>query len=177
MYLYRLQQKSPQLTHYSDYPAPLPLPYASHHLQYLHNLLADSPTPSTSSSLSVQSAPRSANPSRPCSMYPFPIALLVEPPSLWQPSVIASPAETRLDIRPHSPASPPPAPDHWRTSAAPDSIEKTSRLPPAPITCGTSNRPTNGSLTNGATTRTRGHHRPSRAQQLAQRQQTCIHLT
>ena len=159
MYLYRLQQKSPQLTRYSDYPAPLPLPYASHHLQYLHNLLADNPTPSTSSSLSVQSAPHSANPSRPCSMYPFPIALLVEPPSLWQPSVIASPIERRLDIPLHNP------------------IKKTSRLPPAPITCGTSSRPTNGSLTNGATIRTRGHHRPSRAQQLARRQQMCVRLT
>ena len=177
MYLYRLQQKSPQLTCYSDYPAPLPLPYASHHLQYLQSLLDDSPTPSTSSSPSVQSAPRSANPSRPCSMYPFPIALLVEPPSLWQPSVIASPAETRLDIRHHSPVSPLLAPDHRRTSAAPNPIEKTSRLPPAPITCGISNRPTNGNLTNGATTRTKGHHRPSRAQQLARRQQTCVRLT
>ena len=177
MYLYCLQQKSPQLTCYSDYPAPLPLPYARHHLQYLHNLLGDSPTPSTSSSLSVQSAPRSANPSRPCSMYPFPIALLVEPPSLWQPSVIASPAKTRLDIHPRSPVSPSLAPDHWRTSAAPNPIEKTSRLPPAPITCGTSSRPTNGSLTNGATTRARDHHRPSRAQQLARWQQTCVRLT
>ena len=177
MYLYYLQQKSPQLTRYSNYPAPLPLPYASHHLQYLHNLLADNPTPSTNSSLSVQSAPRSANPSRPCSMYPFPIALLVEPPSLWQPSVIASPAEMRLDICPRSPVSPPPAPNHRRTSTAPNLIEKTLRLPPVPITCGTSNRPINGSLTNGATTRTRGHHRPSRAQQLARWQQTCIRLT
>ena len=177
MYLYRLQQKSPQLTHYSDYPAPLPLPYASHHLQYLHSLLNDSPTPSTSHSLSVQSVPRSTNPSRPCSMYPFPLALLVEPPSLWQPSVIASPVGTRLDIPLCRPVSPPLAPDHRRTNAAPNPIEKTSRLPPAPITCGTSSRPTNGSLTNGAMTRTRGHHRPSRAQQLAQRQQTCIHLT
>ena len=177
MYLYRLQQKSPQLTRYSNYPAPLPLPYASHHLQYLHNLLADSPTPSTSSSPSVQSAPHSANPSRPCSMYPFPIALLVEPPSLWQPSVIASPAETRLDIRPRSPVSLPPIPDHRRTSAAPDSIEKTSRPLPAPTTCSISSRPTNGSLTNGATTRTRGHHCPSQAQQLARQQQTCVRLT
>ena len=177
MYLYRLQQKSPQLTRYSDYPAPLPLPYASHHLQYLQSLLDDSPMPSTSSSLSVQNAPRFANPSRPCSMYPFPIALLVEPPSLWQPSVIASPAEMRPDIRPRSPVSPPLAPDHRRMSAAPDPIEKTSRLPPAPTTCGTSSRPTNGSLTNGATIRTRGHHRPSRAQQLARRQQTCVRLT
>ena len=177
MYLYRLQQKSPQLTRYSDYPAPLPLPYASHHLQYLQSLLDDSPLPSTSSSLSVQSALRSANPSRPCSMYPFPIALLVEPPSLWQPSVIASPAETRPDIRPHSLVSPPPAPDHRKTSAAPNLIEKTSRLPLAPTTCGTSNRPISGNLTNGATTRTRDHHRPSRAQQLARRQQTCVRLT
>ena len=177
MYLYRLQQKSPQLTCYSDYPAPLPLPYASHHLQYLHNLLADSPTPFTSSSPSVQSTPRSANPLRPCSMYPFPIALLVEPPSLWQPSVIASPAETKPDIRPRSPVSPPPTPDHRRTSAAPNPIEKTLRLPPAPTTCGTSNRPISGNLTNGVTTRTRGHHRPSRAQQLARWQQTCVRLT
>ena len=161
MYLYRLQQKSPQLTRYSDYPAPLPMPYASHHLQYLQSLLDDSPMPFTSSSLSVQSAPHSANPSRPCSMYPFPLALLVEPPSLWQPSVIASPAETRLDIPLHSPVSPPPDPDHRRTSVALNLTEKTSRLPPALITCGTSSRPTNGSLTNGATTRTRGHHRPS----------------
>ena len=177
MYLYRLQQKSPQLTRYSDYPAPLPLPYASHHLQYLHNLLADSPMPSTSSSPSVQSVPRSANPSKPCSMYPFPITLLVEPPSLWQPSVTASPAETRLDIRLCSPVSPPPTPDHRRTSAAPGPIEKTSRLPPAPITCGISSRPTNGSLTNGTTTRTKGHHRPSQAQQLARRQPTHVRLT
>ena len=177
MSLYCLQQKSPQLTRYSDYPAPLPLPYASHHLQYLQSLLDDSPTPSTSSSPSVQSAPRSANPSRPCSMYPFPIALLVEPPSLWQPSVIASPAETRPDIHPRSLVSPPPAPDHRRTSAAPNPTEKTSRPLPALITCGTSSRPTNGSLTNGATTRTRGHHCPSRAQQLARQQQTCIRLT
>ena len=176
MYLYRLQQKSPQLTRYSDYPAPLPLPYASHHLQYLQSLLGDSPTPSTNSSLSVQSAPHSVNPSRPCSMYPFPITLLVEPPSLWQPSVIASPAETRLDIPLHSPASLLLAPDHRRTSVGPNPIEKTSRLPLAPTTCGTSNRPTNGSLTNGATTRIRGHHRPSRAQQLAQRQPTYVHL-
>ena len=119
----------------------------------------------------------STNPSRPCSMYPFPIALLVEPPSLWQPSVIASPAETRPDIRPRSLVFLPPAPDHRRTSAAPDPIEKTSRLPPAPITCGISSRPTNGSLTNGATTRTKGHHRPSRAQQLARRQPTHVRLT
>ena len=161
MYLYRLQQKSPQLMRYSNYPAPLPLPYASHHLQYLQSLLDDSPTPSTSSSPLVQSAPRSANPSRPCSMYPFPLALLVEPPSLWQPSVIASPAETRLDIPLRSPVSPPPAPDHRRTSVGPNLIEKTSRLPLAPIICGTSNRPTNGSSTNGVMTRTRGHHRPS----------------
>ena len=158
MYLYRLQQKSPQLTRYSDYPAPLPLPYASHHLQYLQSLLDDSPMPSTSSSLSVQSAPHSANPSRPCSMYPFPIALLVEPPSLWQPSVIASHAEMRLDIPLRSPVSPPPAPDHRRTSIAPNPIEKTSRLPPVPTICGTSSRPTNGNLTNGAMTRTRDHH-------------------
>ena len=177
MYLYRLQQKSPQLTRYSDHPTPLSLPYASHHLQYLQNLLDDKPTPSTSSSLSVQNVPHSANPSRPCSMYPFPIALLVEPPSLWQPSVIASPAETRPDIHLHSLVSPPPVPDHRRTSAAPNPIEKTSRLPPAPTICGTSSRPTNGSLTNGATTRTKGHHRPSRAQQLARRQQTCVRLT
>ena len=177
MYLYHLQQKSPQLTRYSDYPAPLPLPYASHHLQYLQSFLDDSPTPSTSSSLSVQSTPRSANPSRPCSIYPFPIALLVELPSLWQPSVIASPAEKRLDIPLRSPVSPPPAPDHRRTSAAPNPTEKTSRLPLAPTTCGISNRPINGSLTNGATTRTRGHHHPSRAQQLARWQQTCVRLT
>ena len=177
MYLYHLQQKSPQLTRYSHSPAPLPLPYASHHLQYLHSLLDDSTTPSTSCSLSVQSAPRSANPLRPCSMYPFPIALLVKPPSLWQPSVIASPAEMKLDIPLRSPVSPPPAPNHWRTSAAPNPIEKTSRLPPAPITCGTSSRPTNGSLTNGVMTRTRGHHRPSQAQQLVQRQQMCVRLT
>ena len=160
-----------------DYPALLPLPYASHHLQYLHNLLADNPTPSTSSSLSVQSAPRSANPSKPCSMYPFPIALLVEPPSLWQPSVIASPAETRLDIHPRSPVSPPPAPDHRRMSVAPNPIEKTSRLLLAPTICGTSSRPTNGNLTNGVTIRTRGHHRPSRAQQLARRQPMHVRLT
>ena len=177
MYLYRLQQTSPQLTCYSYSPVPPLLPYASHHLQYLHSLLDDSPTPSTSQSLSVQSALCSANPSRPCSMYPFPIALLVELPSLWQPSVTASPTETRLDIPLHSPVSPPPAPDHRRTSAAPSLTERTSRLPPAPITCGTSNRPINGSLTNGTTTRTRGHHRPSRAQQLARRQQMCIRLT
>jgi len=177
MYLYRLQQKSPQLTHYSDYPAPLPLPYASHHLQYLQSLLDDSPTPSTNSNPSVQSAPRSANPSRPCSMYPFPIALLVEPPSLWQPSVIASPVEMRPDIHPRSLVSPPPAPDHRRTSVAPNPIEKTSKLLPVPTICGTSSEPTNGSLTNGVTTRTKGHHRPSRAQQLARRQQTCVHLT
>ena len=177
MYLYRLQQKSPQLTRYSDYPAPLPLPYASHHLQYLQSLLDDSPAPSTSSSPSVQSAPRSANPLRPCSMYPFPIALLVEPLSLWQPSVIASPAKRRLDIPLCSPVSLLPDPDHRRTSAVPNPIEKTSRLPPALTTCGTSSRPTNGSLTNGATTRTRGHHRPSRAQQLARRQPTYVRLT
>ena len=177
MYLYRLQQKSPQLMRYSDSPVPLPLPYASHHLQYLHSLLDDSTMPSTSQSLSVQSALRSANPLRPCLMYPFPIALLVEPPSLWQPSVTASPVETRLDIPPRSPVSPPPAPDHRRTSAAPNQTEKTLRLLPAPTTCGTSNRPTNGSLTNGTTTRTKGHHRPSRAQQLARWQQTCVRLT
>ena len=167
MYLYRLQQKSPQLTHYSNSPVPLPLPYTSHHLQYLHSLLDDSTMPSTSQSLSVQSMPRSANPLRPCLMYPFPITLLAEPPSLWQPLVIASPIETRLDIPLCSLVSPPPTPDHWRTSAVPNQTEKTSRLLPAPTTCGTSNRPTNGSLTNGATTRTRGHHCPSRAQQLA----------
>ena len=155
MCLYCLQQKSPQLTRYSHSPAPLQLPYASHHLQYLHSLLDDSTTPSTSQSLSVQSAPHSANPSRPCSMYPFPIALLVEPPSLWQPSVIANPAKKRLDILLCSPVSPPPAPNHQRMSAAPNLTEKTSRLLPAPITCGTSNRPINGSLINGMTTRTK----------------------
>ena len=176
MYLYCLQQKSPQLTRYSDYPAPLPLPYANHHLQYLHNLLADNPMPSTSSNLSVQSAPRSTNPSRPCSMYPFPIALLVEPPSLWQPSVIASPAETRLDIPLCSPVSLLPAPDHQRTSVGPNPIEKTSRPPLAPTTCGTSNRPTNGNLTNGVMTRIRGQHCPSRAQQLARQQLTYVRL-
>ena len=167
MYLYRLQQKSPQLTHYSHSPAPLQLPYASHHLQYLHSLLDDSTMPLTSQNLSVQNVPCSANPSRPCSMYPFPTALLVKPPSLWQPSVIASPAEKRLDIPLRSLVSPPPAPDHWRTSVTPKPIEKTSRLLIVPTTCGTSSRPTNHSLTNGTTTRTRGHHRPSQAQQLA----------
>ena len=167
MYHYCLQMMQPQLMCYSDYPAPLPLPYTSHHLQYLHSLLDDNTTPSTSQSLSVQSAPRSANPSRPCSMYPFPITLLVEPPSLWQPSVTASPAERRLDILPRSPVSPPPAPDHRRTSVAPNPIEKTSRPLPVPTICGISSRPTNGSLTNGETTRTKGHHRPSQAQQLA----------
>ena len=177
MYHYRLQMMQPQLMRYSDYPAPLPLSYASHHLQYLYDLLNDSNMPWPSHSPSVQSAPCSANPSRPCSMYPFHIALLVEPPSLWQPSVIASPAEKRLDISLRSLVSPPLAPDHQRTSAAPNLIEKTSRLLPVPTTCGTSSRPTNGSSTNGTTTKTKGHHRPSRAQQLARRQQTCVRLT
>ena len=177
MYLYCLQQKSPQLIRYSDSPAPLTLPYVSHHLQYLHSLLDDSTMPSTSQSLSVQSVPHSANPLRPCSMYPFPIALLVEPPSLWQPSAIASPAEKRLGIPLHNPVSLPPAPDHQRTSTTPNQTEKTLRPLPAPTTCGTSNRPISGSLTNGMTTRTRGHHCPSRAQQLAQQQQTCVRLT
>ena len=177
MYLYHLQQKSPQLTHYSHSPALPLLPYASHHLSFLQNLLDDSTMPSTSQSLSVQSALHSANPSRPCSMYPFPLTLLVEPPSLWQPSVIASPAETRPDIPLCSLVSPPPDPDHQRTSATSNLTEKTSRLLPVPTTCGISSRPTNGSSTNGATTRTRGHHHPSQAQQLAQWQQVCVHLT
>ena len=177
MYLYRLQQKSPQLIHYSDYPVPLPLPYASHHLQYLHSLLADSPTPSTSSSLSVQSVPRSANPSRPCSRYPFPIALLVEPPSLWQPSVIASPAEMRLDIPLRSPVSPSPAPDHRRTSVAPDPIEKTSRLPLALITCGTSSRPTNGSLNQWRNDKDKRPSPPQSSTAASRQQPTYIRLT
>ena len=162
MYLYRLQQKSPQLTCYSNSPALLPLPYASHHLQYLHSLLDNSTTPFTNQSLSAQNVPCSINLSRPCSMYPFPIALLVEPLSLWQPSVIASPTEKRLDIPLRSPVSPPPAPDHRRMSAAPNQTEKTSRLPLAPTTCGISNRPTNGNSINGATTRIRGHLSPPR---------------
>ena len=177
MYLYHLQQKSPQLTCYSNSPAPLPLPYASHHLQYLHSLLDDNTTPSTSQSLSVQNAPCSANPLRPYSMYPFPIALLVELPSLWQPSVIASPAEKRPGIPLCKPVSPPPTPDHWRMSATPNQTRKTSRLPPAPTICGTNNRPTNGNSTNGKTTRIRDHCRPSQVQQLAQQQPTRVRLT
>ena len=177
MYLYRLQQKSPQLTSYSYSPVPPPLPYASHHLASLYSLLDNSTTPLAQQALSVQSTPRSANPLRPCSMYPFPLTLLVEPPSLWQPSVIASPAETRLDIPLHSLVSPPLDPDHRRMSTAPNLTEKTLRLLPVPTTCGISSRPTNGNLTSGATTRTRGCPHPSQAQQLAQQQQTCIHLT
>ena len=167
MYLYHLQQKSSQLTCYSYSPVPPLLPYASHHLSFLQSLLDDSTEPLAQQAPSVQSMPCSANPLRPCSMYPFPLTLLVEPPSLWQPSVIASPTETRPDILLCSPVSPPPNPNHQRTSATPNLTEKTSRLPPVPTTYGTSSRPTNGSLTNGAMTRIRDRPHPSQAQQLA----------
>ena len=177
MYLYHLQQKSPQLTSYSHSLISPPLPYTSHHLSFLQSLLDNNPEPSAKQSLLVQSTLHSANPSKPCSMYPFPLTLLVNPPSLWQPSVIASPAKTSLDIPLHSPVSPPPAPNHWRTSAASDLTEKTSKPLPAPTTCGTSNRPTNGNLTSGMMTRIRDQPCPSRAQQLAQQQQVCICLT
>ena len=175
--LHQQLDKSPQLTSYSHSLIPPPLPYTNHHLSFLQSLLDDNPKPSAKLSLLVQSAPCSANPLKPCSMYPFPLALLVNLPSLWQPSVIASPTETSLDIPFYSLVSPPPTLNHRRTSTTSDLTEKTSKPLPAPTTCGTSNRPTNGNLTSGAMTRIRDRPRPSRAQQLAQQQQVCVHLT
>ena len=104
MFHYRLRQREPQMTNYG-YPQ-MPLPSTSCHSSSIRNLLDNSTTVKLSEeSPLVRSAARYANPSQPCSTYPFPLMLIPDPPPLWTPSAKANHVATSHVAHPWNPAS------------------------------------------------------------------------
>ena len=111
MFHYRLRQREPQMTNYG-YPQ-MPPPSTSCHSSSIRNLLDNSTTVKLSEeSPSAQSAARYASPSQPCSTYPFPLMLILDPPPLWTPSVKANHITTSHVAHPRNPVFP--WPDHGR---------------------------------------------------------------
>ena len=89
MFHYHLRQREPQMTNYG-YPQ-MPQPSTSHHLSFICNLLDSNTTVKLlEESPSAQSTAHYTSPSQPCSMYLFPLMLILDPPPLWMPSAKAN---------------------------------------------------------------------------------------
>ena len=145
MFHYRLRQREPQMTNYG-YPQ-MPPPSISCHLSSICNLLDNSTTVKLSEeSLLAQSAVHYASPSQPCSMYPFPLMLIPNPPPLWTPSVKANHIATSHVAHPQNPVSPQPDHGHQKLKNPTTALLKEGTLQTIRTLC-----IQNTSLCNGAT--------------------------
>ena len=93
------------MTNYG-YPQ-MPQPSNSRHAPLIHNPPDNSTTVKLSEeSPLAQSAVRYDSPSQPCSIYPFPLMLILDLPPLWTPSAKANHIVTSHVTHPWNPVSP-----------------------------------------------------------------------